>query len=67
MSEDHEERGCVIAIDVGGTGMKGALLDRGLKPLVTLHSPTPRALGPDAVVDEIATTLQGLARRTATP
>ncbi|MEU0369734.1 ROK family protein [Streptomyces sp. NPDC006283] len=65
MPEDHDDPGCVIALDVGGTAMKGALLDRGLVPLVTLRRPTPRALGPEAVVDEITATVQRLAREAA--
>ncbi|MER5867501.1 ROK family protein [Kitasatospora sp. NPDC002040] len=52
---------CVIALDVGGTGMKGALLDRDLRPLATRRSPTPRRRGPDAVVDGIVETLVSLA------
>ncbi|AXE76367.1 ROK family protein [Streptomyces atratus] len=48
---------CVIALDVGGTGMKGALLDRTLAPLTTLRRPTQRTSGPDAVVDAIAAAL----------
>ncbi|MEU8529284.1 MULTISPECIES: ROK family protein [Streptomyces] len=51
---------CVIALDVGGTGMKGAVLDRTLTPLETLRRPTPRSSGPDAVVDAIAAALCGL-------
>ncbi|UYQ66032.1 ROK family protein [Streptomyces peucetius] len=65
MPEDPDDHGCVIALDVGGTGMKGALLDRGLDPLVTLRRPTPRTAGPGAVVDEIAATLAVLAGRAA--
>ncbi|WP_035804940.1 ROK family protein [Kitasatospora mediocidica] len=61
---EHRGAGeCVIALDVGGTGMKGALLDRDLKPLLTLRRPTPRAAGPDAVLAEIAATLGELADR----
>ncbi|MGW8885939.1 ROK family protein [Streptomyces sp. NPDC055749] len=48
---------CVIALDVGGTGMKGAILDRALTPLATLRRPTLRALGPDMVIDAIAVAL----------
>ncbi|MDV5149505.1 ROK family protein [Streptomyces sp. SBC-4] len=62
MPEDHDDLGCVIALDVGGTGMKGALLDRDFNTLVTLRRPTPRTLGPDAVVDEITATVRRLAR-----
>ncbi|MET8213061.1 ROK family protein, partial [Streptomyces sp. NPDC005373] len=39
----------VVALDVGGTSMKGALFDRRMLPRVTLRRPTPRQSGPDAV------------------
>ncbi|MET9403570.1 ROK family protein [Kitasatospora sp. NPDC002965] len=58
-------QGCVIALDVGGTGMKGAVLDHGMRPVDTVHRPTPRADGPAAVLDAIADTLLAL-DRTAT-
>ncbi|MEV6400252.1 ROK family protein [Streptomyces sp. NPDC051907] len=54
---------CVVGLDVGGTGMKGALLDRGLRPLLGERRPTPRGEGPDAVVAEIASVLTSLARK----
>ncbi|MFI6986519.1 ROK family protein [Embleya sp. NPDC050154] len=54
---------CVIALDVGGTGMKGALLDRRLRPLAAVRRATPRHAGPDAVVAEIAAVLMELAER----
>ncbi|MFD0273399.1 ROK family protein [Kitasatospora sp. NPDC127111] len=63
MRERRSPHECVIALDVGGTGMKGALVDRSLNPLLTLRRPTPRHAGPDAVVDEIAVTLELLARQ----
>ncbi|MDI3421655.1 ROK family protein [Streptomyces luteolus] len=56
---------CVIALDVGGTGMKGALLDRRMRPLFTLRRPTHRAHGPDAVVGHMAAVLGSLAERAA--
>lgn len=62
--------GCVLALDVGGTGMKGAVLDRGLRAASVLRRPTPRAAGPDAVVEEIAAALDalhGLARDRGLP
>ncbi|WP_280665323.1 MULTISPECIES: ROK family protein [unclassified Kitasatospora] len=62
MREDsHDE--CVIALDVGGTGMKGALLDRALRPLLTARRPTPRGAGPAAVVAEIAAAVRELAEQ----
>ncbi|MDT0431166.1 ROK family protein [Streptomyces salyersiae] len=57
---------CVIALDVGGTAMKGALLDRELKPLRTVRRATPRRSGPEAVVAETATVLRDLHRSAAT-
>ncbi|MEV4616707.1 ROK family protein [Kitasatospora sp. NPDC049258] len=65
MPERPVQGDCVIALDVGGTGMKGALLDRDLKPLVTLRRPTPREAGPDAVLTAIAAALGELAERAA--
>nr|WP_189805818.1 ROK family protein [Streptomyces tanashiensis] len=55
----------VIALDVGGTGMKGAVVDRSVKPVASLHVPTPRADGPEAVVDAIAGALLALTDRAA--
>ncbi|MEV0190689.1 ROK family protein [Kitasatospora purpeofusca] len=55
----------MIALDVGGTGMKGAVLDHGMRPLHTVHRPTPRADGPAAVLDAIAATLLDLNRSAA--
>ncbi|MFE2015193.1 ROK family protein [Streptomyces sp. NPDC059491] len=51
---------CVVALDVGGTCMKGALLDRALRPLHTVRRATPRRSGPEAVVEEIAAVLRAL-------
>ncbi|WP_063783137.1 ROK family protein [Streptomyces sp. XY431] len=59
---DGHPPGCVIALDVGGTGMKGAVLDHGMRPLHTVHRPTPRADGPSAVLDAITDTLLALNR-----
>lgn len=56
---------CVIALDVGGTSMKGALLDREMRSLETIRRQTPRAEGPEAVVDAIASALDTLAGRAA--
>ena len=45
----------VIALDVGGTGMKGALIgpQPGRPPLYEARRRTPRAEGPEAVVEEL--------------
>ncbi|MET7368579.1 ROK family protein [Streptomyces sp. NPDC005566] len=65
MRNTGDERACVIALDVGGTSMKGALLDRDLKFLRTVRRATPRRSGPDAVITEIAATLRSLDRDAA--
>ncbi|MFE2560523.1 ROK family protein [Streptomyces sp. NPDC059352] len=57
ISPPAHAQGCVLGLDVGGTGMKGAVLDHDMRPLETLRRPTPRADGPLAVVDAIADTL----------
>lgn len=62
---DGSPPGCVLALDVGGTGMKGAVLDRRMRPLHTVHRPTPRADGPAAVLDAITDTLLALNRSAA--
>ncbi|MFD9066570.1 ROK family protein [Kitasatospora purpeofusca] len=64
-SPDDRPPGCVIALDVGGTGMKGAVLDHSMRPLHTVHRPTPRADGPAAVLDAITDTLLALNRSAA--
>lgn len=59
---DHD---VVVALDVGGTGLKGALVDASGSVRDTEHQPTPRELGPDAVVDavvELAAKLAGRGR-----
>ncbi|MGW7428470.1 ROK family protein [Streptomyces sp. NPDC054861] len=57
MSGEAPAQGCVLGLDVGGTGMKGAVLDHGMRPVETVHRRTPRADGPLAVVDAITDTL----------
>jgi glucokinase len=44
---------CVIALDVGGTSMKAALVDANRKVMASQRIPTGRADGPDAVVERI--------------
>ncbi|GAA2759218.1 ROK family protein [Actinopolymorpha rutila] len=56
-------RGCVAALDVGGTSMKGALVDADRRVRARMSFPTPVADGPDAVVDQIGTALEALAAR----
>ncbi|MDH2391570.1 ROK family protein [Streptomyces sp. HNM0663] len=61
-SHKPDDRGCVLGLDVGGTGMKGAVFDSGMKPLASVHRPTPRAQGPGTVVDAVADALAELGR-----
>jgi glucokinase len=48
---------CVIALDVGGTSMKAALVDEARQVLTAQRIPTGRANGPDAVVERIVATV----------
>jgi glucokinase len=48
---------CVIALDVGGTSMKAALVDADRKVMASQRIPTGRADGPDAVVERIIATV----------
>jgi glucokinase len=43
----------VLAVDVGGTGIKAEVLDEDLAPLTTRTTPTEPERGPDAVVETI--------------
>lgn len=56
------DRGLVVALDVGGTAMKGAVLDHQGQVMDLHRWPTPRAAGPEAVVvavlDAVAELLQ---------
>jgi glucokinase len=55
----------VIALDVGGTGIKCALVDAGYRVRHAEHQPTGRDRGPDAVVEtvlDVAARLADLAR-----
>jgi glucokinase len=48
---------CVIALDVGGTSMKAALVGPDREVLTAQRIPTGRAEGPDAVVERIVATV----------
>ena len=48
---------CVIALDVGGTSMKAALVDEARQVIGAARIPTGRADGPDAVVERIVATV----------
>ncbi|KOG08358.1 MULTISPECIES: ROK family protein [Streptomyces] len=65
MAEHTDSRACVIALDVGGTSMKGAVLDHAMRPLKTLRVPTPRREGPEAVVNAVARALRDLQSQAA--
>src|SRR5262245_39051674 len=61
----HAGERAVVAVDVGGTSMKGAVVGRRGKVLAADHRPTPRERGADAVVERIrafAADLAALAR-----
>ncbi|MFE5794266.1 ROK family protein [Streptomyces sp. NPDC056503] len=64
-SRGPDDRGCVLGLDVGGTGMKGAVFDSAMNPLGSFHRPTPRAEGPGAVVAALTDALAALARTAA--
>lgn len=49
--------GWVVALDVGGTTMKGAIVGPDGATCGLLRRPTPHDGGPDAVVDAVGTTL----------
>jgi glucokinase len=51
---------CVVALDVGGTSMKGALVDQDAHVYARQSFPTPVAAGVDAVVEQIGAALQTL-------
>jgi glucokinase len=53
----------VISIDVGGTGMKCALVDQRHRVLHTERHKTGRERGPEAVVETILTVASGLAAK----
>ncbi|MET9336517.1 ROK family protein [Nonomuraea sp. NPDC003804] len=53
----------VVALDVGGTSMKGGLVSENGQVLVTDRRATPRAEGPDAVVTTIREFIADLAAR----
>ena len=48
---------CVIALDVGGTSMKAALVDEQRKVIGSARLPTGAGDGPDAVVERIVATV----------
>jgi glucokinase len=49
---------CVVALDVGGTSMKAAVVDEELAVLASRRHPTGREIGPDAVLDRIFDAVQ---------
>lgn len=53
--------GAVMAVDVGGTTIKGAILDIRGRVLREVEHATPVARGPDAVIAELEAILAGLA------
>lgn len=57
----------VAAIDVGGTSIKGALVDAGMTIAAEARRPTPRDGGPEMVVQAIAGVLADLMGAASTP
>jgi glucokinase len=57
----------VVALDVGGTSMKGALVDQAGKVAVEQRFDTERHEGPDRVVDRILDAVDSLLTAAATP
>lgn len=55
----------VVAVDVGGTGIKAALCDRNCAVLDTASRPTPAADGVPAVLTAICHTIEELSERAA--
>nr|WSY48796.1 ROK family protein [Streptomyces sp. NBC_00886] len=51
---------CVVALDVGGTTLKAALVDEHGASLMSQHIPTEREHGPEAVLARITTTVQDI-------
>jgi glucokinase len=60
-SEDTQMNTYVIALDVGGTSMKGGLVSSSGEVLLTDRRPTPRAEGPLRVVEAIRAFIDELA------
>src|SRR4051812_18925416 len=55
-SRQDEMTTAVVALDVGGTTLKGAVVDRSGAALTTVRAPTPRADGAAAVVEAVVAT-----------
>ncbi|MDG9704232.1 ROK family protein [Streptomyces sp. DH37] len=53
MTPPHDETAYAVALDVGGTGMKAALVGADRTLLHEARRPTGRAGGPDAVVENV--------------
>jgi glucokinase len=57
----------VIGIDVGGTGLKGSVIDRQGHVLTRENRPTQRERGPDAVIESILGFADDLAKKSRYP
>lgn len=66
MTAEHRDR-FVIGIDVGGTGLKGAVIDRQGNVFVKENRPTQRERGPEAVVESILAFADDLTKRSRDP
>jgi len=61
---EHSER-VVVAVDVGGTELKGGVLDAGLATVCEVREPTGAGDGADAVLERVAALLERLRREAA--
>jgi glucokinase len=60
---DVDRRGLVIGVDVGGTTIKSAIFDADGLEYGRSESPTPRHVGPDAVIEAIVDAISELRAR----
>ena len=66
MTTDYSDH-LVIGMDVGGTGLKAAVIDRQGRVFIKEQRPTQRERGPEAVVASILDFAYDLARSASSP
>jgi glucokinase len=66
MTTDYSDQ-LVIGMDVGGTGLKAAVIDRQGGVFINEHRPTQRARGPEAVIANILDFAYDLAKKSRVP
>jgi glucokinase len=62
MNSEYKDQ-FVIGIDVGGTGLKGSVIDREGNVAIKEHRPTQRERGPKAVIESILNFADDLAKK----